>query len=225
MEPTPQMRLRTAVMIAGMTILPIAAVLGFRNPWGNSTSKHDTSRSAMAAPAGGTAAGAQTSAGADKHPQSHLADVHGHSHDSHTDDHDHAEHAPGFLNSPIQQASNRDVRATSAELSPASFAADLHDHPLPTPGGRDEPPTSTAAETSTGDRFSQIQQRLRALGATHYALETWGPQNELYRFQCRMAAGHQPGYTRQFEATDTDALSSMQTVLHEVEAWKSGRLP
>jgi hypothetical protein len=63
------------------------------------------------------------------------------------------------------------------------------------------------------------------LGATHYVLETWGPQGDSYRFQCRMSAGHHPSYTRQFEAIDHDALGVMLTVLEEIEAWKAGRLP
>jgi hypothetical protein len=75
------------------------------------------------------------------------------------------------------------------------------------------------------EQFSTIQQRLRAMGATHYVLETWGPQGDQYRFQCRMSAGHHPGYTRQFEAIDDDALRVMQTVLEEIDAWKAGRLP
>ena len=87
---------------------------------------------------------------------------------------------------------------------------------------------TAAAPPASGaglEQFTQIQQRLRALGATHYALETWGTDGQLYRFQCRMAAGHTADYTRQFEATDTDALRTMLTVLEEVEAWKAGRLP
>lgn len=86
-------------------------------------------------------------------------------------------------------------------------------------------PTAAASAGAGLEQFTQIQQRLRALGATHYALETWGTDGQLYRFQCRMAAGHTTDYTRQFEATDTDALRTMLTVLEEVEAWKAGRLP
>lgn len=88
-------------------------------------------------------------------------------------------------------------------------------HPLPTPFQPNE----------TTDPFLQIQQRLKALGAIHYSLETWGPQGEAYRFQCRMTAGHNPNYNRHFEATDVDPVRVMQTVLSDVEAWKSGRLP
>ena len=96
-------------------------------------------------------------------------------------------------------------------------------YPLPT---TDVDPTAAMPPPAVvAEQFSAIQQRLRAMGATHYVLETWGPEGALYRFQCRMSAGHHPGYTRQFEAIDDDALRVMQTVLEEIDAWKAGRLP
>jgi hypothetical protein len=96
-------------------------------------------------------------------------------------------------------------------------------YPLPTT--ETDPMTAMPPPAVVAEQFSTIQQRLRAMGATHYVLETWGPEGALYRFQCRMSAGHHPGYTRQFEAIDDDALRVMQTVLEEIDAWKAGRLP
>ena len=61
-------------------------------------------------------------------------------------------------------------------------------------------------------------------GATYYLLETWGNEGQLYRFHCRMAISNNPNYTRQFEATDRDALKAMSQVLERVEAWRTGRL-
>jgi hypothetical protein len=39
-----------------------------------------------------------------------------------------------------------------------------------------------------------------------------------------MAISNNPNYTRQFEATDRDALHAMSQVLERVEAWRAGRL-
>jgi hypothetical protein len=74
------------------------------------------------------------------------------------------------------------------------------------------------------DRFTAMERKLREHGATYYLLETWGNDGELYRFHCRMAISNNPNYTRQFEATDHDALKAMSQVLERVEAWRAGRL-
>jgi hypothetical protein len=87
--------------------------------------------------------------------------------------------------------------------------------PLPereTPATRGAPPT---------DRFTFLEQRLRALGATHYLLETWGQEGQLYRFQCQMAIGRTVGMTKYFEATDTSPFVAMERVLREVETWRA----
>ncbi len=69
-----------------------------------------------------------------------------------------------------------------------------------------------------------MERKLREYGATYYLLETWGNEGQLYRFHCRMAINNNPNYTRQFEATDRDALRAMSQVLERVEAWRAGRL-
>jgi hypothetical protein len=137
---------------------------------------------------------------------------------------------------PVERATNNDVHASHAfggpngQVIPVGHESSIR--PLPQPNETGTEPSSGFATTASatpapvgGDPFLQIQQRLRALGALHYSLETWGSQGEAYRFQCRMAAGHSPNYSRHFEATDVDPLRVMQTVLVEIESWKSGRLP
>ena len=47
------------------------------------------------------------------------------------------------------------------------------------------------------------------LGATYYLLESWGNDQQLYRFYCKMAVGGSADYTRYFEATDADPLQAM----------------
>jgi hypothetical protein len=71
--------------------------------------------------------------------------------------------------------------------------------------------------------FREVEHRLRQLGATYYLLETWGPRNDRYRFYCKMAIAGDSGVNRCFQATDSDPLRAMQEVLHQVEAWRSGR--
>lgn len=75
------------------------------------------------------------------------------------------------------------------------------------------------------EQFTQIQQRLRALGRTHYALENLGHRRATVSLPMPHRQPDTADYTRQFEATDTEALRTMLTVLEEVEAWKAGRLP
>jgi hypothetical protein len=75
----------------------------------------------------------------------------------------------------------------------------------------------------SGDPFNQVQERLRQLGATYYLLESWGGQQQLYRFYCRMAVGGNPNYTRYFEAIDAQPLKAMSQVLDQVESWRTGR--
>lgn len=81
------------------------------------------------------------------------------------------------------------------------------------------------AATATSDWFMGTQKRLRDLGATYYLLETWGRRGELYRFHCKMAIAGNPDYTRYFEATDSDPSRAMQSVLRQVEGWRSGATP
>ena len=71
------------------------------------------------------------------------------------------------------------------------------------------------------DRFRQAEARLRELGATHYMLETWGPDNNRYRFVCKMAIGGNAGVNRYFQAIEDDPCQAMTEVLHQVEQWRA----
>jgi len=203
-------RLRTAIVVTGMIVLPLIAVAGLRLPWetpGTKSAGHAIG--AVPTPSGQTPS--------ETAPLSRDSLALGDPAAAKSNTAKNPDH-------PIQLTANHDVRASmpGAASLPERFVPPDAIYPLPTPDV--ESPTPAAVEVEA-DRFSRIQKRLRALGATHYALETWGSQGELYRFQCRMAAGHQPGYSRQFEATDADAVRVMRTVLDDVEAWKAGRLP
>jgi hypothetical protein len=219
-------RLRTAIVIVSMIALPVIAVCGVKLPkfvaWNKSESPATAKTPAAVSRPGvsvsntataGTSAPQPPAAEHREQTASHVVAAGGLPHPF----------DPSHSSFPVKQAANSDVRALDGAAAgfPDAEAGRIYPLPSPTADQADPmPPPAVVAE-----QFSTIQQRLRALGATHYALETWGPQAELYRFQCRMSAGHHPGYTRQFEAVDDDALRVMQTVLEEIEAWKAGRLP
>jgi hypothetical protein len=79
---------------------------------------------------------------------------------------------------------------------------------------------SPLASGNGDDKFRLAETRLKELGATHYVLETWGPQNEQYRFACRMAVGGNVGVNRHFEAVEDDPWRAMESVLRQVEDWQ-----
>jgi hypothetical protein len=87
-------------------------------------------------------------------------------------------------------------------------------------------PISPAPLPATGDeKFRQVEMRLRELGATHYMLETWGPDNNRYRFACKMAIGGNGGVNRYFQAIEDDPWRAMAAVLHQVEEWRNQPQP
>ena len=86
--------------------------------------------------------------------------------------------------------------------------------PLAATGGDEN---TSAASVSTADPFRYVQDRLRQLGATYYLLESWGNQQQVYRFYCKMAVGGSAAYTRCFEATNSNPLQAMRQVLQQVE--------
>ncbi|MBA4017594.1 MAG: hypothetical protein C0483_10515 [Pirellula sp.] len=251
MEEARYVRLRTSVVVVSMLVLPTAAVFGVKMPAESLASKRSEPAKGGTSP---TPPAEQLARNGQPARTSGLLPKSGEESAS-TSPAREVMQAGGHLDSPAPHggpaiataSANIDVLGSSTpeSLGPSSqsalsFGLDSAARSLPTappsPGESStlanaeilHPAASPQSAPTSGaglEQFTQIQQRLRALGATHYALETWGTDGQLYRFQCRMAAGHTADYTRQFEATDTDALRSMLTVLEEVEAWKAGRLP
>jgi hypothetical protein len=83
------------------------------------------------------------------------------------------------------------------------------------------PPANVATPAAApSSEFGGIPERLQKLGATYYVLESWGNDQHLYRFYCRMAVAGSVNYTHCFEATDTDPGQAMQQVLQQVESWR-----
>lgn len=117
------------------------------------------------------------------------------------------------------EATIRDVTATGnspgapASSPYASAAGGAGDHA----GG--------AAGAGTDEKFRQAEMRLRELGATHYMLETWGPDNSRYRFVCKMAVGGNAEVNRYFQAIDDNPWQAMQSVLAQIEQWRARPQP
>jgi hypothetical protein len=99
---------------------------------------------------------------------------------------------------------------------PAGYQEPVASAPIGLPAAAGDE-SARAASISTADPFRCIQDRLRRLGATYYLLESWGNQQQMYRFYCKMAIGGSAAYTRCFEATNANPLQAMRQVLQEVE--------
>jgi hypothetical protein len=82
-------------------------------------------------------------------------------------------------------------------------------------------PTGPGVPAADDEQFRWAEQRLRELGATHYLLETWGPDNNRYRFACKMALGGNTAVNRYFQAIDDDPWRAMESVLQQVEQWRA----
>ncbi len=130
----------------------------------------------------------------------------------------------------------------SISAAPRNFASDGREIPLRanpetaspvTPVGYQSPINSAtatpnlsaAASDSEANPFLSMQKRLKDMGATYYLLETWGNQEQLYRFYCKMSVGGSANYTHCFEATHADPLQAMRDVVRQVEQWKNRETP
>jgi hypothetical protein len=133
------------------------------------------------------------------------------------------------------------VGATPTAVTPAAYHTPVEGAPLPPRPAVAAPPPpplclapegelarrglpAAAATGSRDEQFKGCQDRLRQQGATYFLLESWGSQQQLFRFYCKMAIGGNPNCTRHFEATDADPLRAMAVVVEQVDAWRSGTL-
>ena len=83
-------------------------------------------------------------------------------------------------------------------------------------------PAAPVRSAAVPSDYREIQERLQKLGATYYVLESWGDDQQLYRFCCKMAVAGHADYVHCFEATHSDPLQAMQQVLQQVETWRDG---
>ncbi len=121
-----------------------------------------------------------------------------------------------FAEAPLPQPS---VNAANSGIVPV-------DYQFPSPASASTAPISTTGEPATAangsatESFRTVQERLRQLGATYCLLESWGKDQQLYRFYCKMAIAGSADYTRYFESTHGDPLQAMHEVLRQVESWR-----
>jgi hypothetical protein len=117
---------------------------------------------------------------------------------------------------------NRSIVPANSGVVPASYQVPADSRGSLLPAATPDSQARTNAAPASADPYRGIQDRLKELGATYYLLESWGDQQQVYRFYCRMAIGGNPNYTHYFEATDSDPLRTMHGVLRQVETWRQG---
>jgi hypothetical protein len=112
----------------------------------------------------------------------------------------------------------------SVPPSPATAVAGRFDAsaslPASSVAGRCEGSAGVSGTPGTASDFGDVPERLQQLGATYYVLESWGNDQQLYRFYCKMAVAGSADYTHCFEATDADPRQAMQQVLQQVVSWR-----
>ena len=78
-----------------------------------------------------------------------------------------------------------------------------------------------ARATASPQNFDPLELRLKALGATYYRLEKWGNRGELFRFSCFVTPSEPHTYEKHFQAIGTDAVTTIRSVIAEIETWKN----
>jgi hypothetical protein len=128
----------------------------------------------------------------------------------------------------------RPIEGGSSPVTPAVYESPLAASSKPVDAAAPPPlPLVTAqplamADTRVtnaagGDAFGQLRQRLRAVGTTRFALESWGNSGELFRVVCEVPLSADPNFARSFQATAAEPLEAMAQVLREIEAWRASR--
>jgi hypothetical protein len=107
------------------------------------------------------------------------------------------------------------VKQTAAE-SPLQATA----YSAPATPQRSEATTSQPTDSQPTDAFARGERRLRALGASHYRLETWGERGELFRCTANVKLPSGRRAMRHFEATAPSPSQAIEQLLAKVEAWR-----
>jgi hypothetical protein len=80
----------------------------------------------------------------------------------------------------------------------------------------DQPPPAS-------DAFARGEQRLRQYGATHYRLESWGENGELFRCSANVALPNHRYGARHFETTAASPSQAIDRLLEQVESWRAAQ--
>lgn len=81
-----------------------------------------------------------------------------------------------------------------------------------------------APATPAINRFSEIQERIKALGSTYILLESIGGDRQQFRFHCDFAPLGDDASAERFEAIDANPLVAMERVLAQAEEWSAARV-
>ena len=103
------------------------------------------------------------------------------------------------------------VSASRAESSIREDSA--HEEP------HEEPADQPSGHAATELTWQAAQERLRALGALEYRLETSADSGQTH-FCCTLPGNDRLHRTRQFEATAPDDMEAIARVLEQAEAWQ-----
>jgi hypothetical protein len=82
------------------------------------------------------------------------------------------------------------------------------------------PHVAESIDAATLARLQEIRRRLEQLGAEYVIVETTDGSGR-YRFHCRMRVDSESQFTRPFESIANDPLAAGETVLQNVEAWRT----
>lgn len=109
---------------------------------------------------------------------------------------------------------------TTENIIPSSFSAERSVWPTPQIQPAHPAPPIAAKKTIGPRNFSNLENRLKQLGAKYYRLEKWGTEGKLYRFSCYVSPSENDRYQKYFQAIDTDELQVMEQVIEEIQRWK-----
>ena len=138
---------------------------------------------------------------------------------------------------PIQKSATPDTGESTTSV-PVFAMESVHPFPLethlepaippPTPKVASEVPApqivgELSQSTASPQDFGSLELRLKALGATYYRLEKWGNRGELFRFSCFVTPSEPYAYEKHFQAIGADAVTTMCSVIADIEAWKNAR--
>ena len=71
--------------------------------------------------------------------------------------------------------------------------------------------------------FESLKLHLKTLGVSSYSLQKWGNSGELFLFSCLVSPTEPHTYEKHFQFIGSDAIAVIQTVIADIERWKSGR--
>ncbi|HEX5444825.1 MAG TPA: hypothetical protein VFW87_13390 [Pirellulales bacterium] len=136
-----------------------------------------------------------------------------------------AQTAPLWNASPRTARSSATRQTTAHSLAARPLLKTDYSPPPPqtirAPAADDAPLASLERPAGPNDSFARSERRLRELGATHYRLEIWGSQSELYRCTCNIPLRPRSPAARHFESVEPAPSAAIDAVIRQVEHWRA----